>query len=135
MLSPQGMRVELWADPYGINLKCYWECLEENLGNLGNDLETPKEHFEKKEKKPKKIHYPPLPPLPDKKWTPHECMLSLLIGCMKLLFPKLSITIFGLCYWHGHKLRDYLCKLWTVFFFFLICQMKGRFPMGLQHDI
>jgi hypothetical protein len=57
------MRVELWAEPYGINLKCYWERLEENLGNLGNDLEAPKEHFENKEKKPKKIHYPP-PPRP-----------------------------------------------------------------------
>jgi hypothetical protein len=39
------MRVEVWAEPYGINLKCYWESLDENLGNLGNDLETPKEHF------------------------------------------------------------------------------------------
>ncbi len=67
------MRVELWAEPYGINLKCYWERLEENLGNLGNDLETPKEHFENKEKKPKKIHYPPpLPrvPAPQKKLDP-----------------------------------------------------------------
>jgi hypothetical protein len=82
------MRVELWADPYGINLKCYWECLKENLGSLGNDLETPKEHFENKEKKPKKSIILASPPLPYKKWTPHECMLSLLIGCMKLLFPN-----------------------------------------------
>jgi hypothetical protein len=32
-----------------------------------------------------------------KKWTPHEGMLSLIIGCMKLLFPKLFVTIFSLC--------------------------------------
>jgi hypothetical protein len=34
-------------------------------------------------------------------------MLSLLIGCMKLLFPKLFVTIFGLGEWQGHKLWDY----------------------------
>jgi len=56
------MRVELWADPYGINLKCYWECLKENLGSLGNDLETPMEHFENNEKKPKKSIILPSPP-------------------------------------------------------------------------
>jgi len=27
----------------------------------------------------------------------HECMVSFLIGCMKLLFPKLFVTIFGMC--------------------------------------
>ncbi len=43
-----------------------------------------------------------LPPSPSPKkknynWTtPHECMLSLLISCMKLLFPKLFVTVFGL---------------------------------------
>jgi hypothetical protein len=26
----------------------------------------------------------------------HECMLSLLIGCMELLFQKLFVTIIGL---------------------------------------
>jgi hypothetical protein len=31
-----------------------------------------------------------------KNWTYHECMLSLLIGCMQLLFPKLFVTIFSL---------------------------------------
>jgi len=31
-----------------------------------------------------------------KNWSPHEAMLSLLLRCMKLLFPKLSVTIFGL---------------------------------------
>jgi hypothetical protein len=38
-----------------------------------------------------------LPPLlKEKNWTPRECMLSVLIGCMTLLFPKLFVTIFGL---------------------------------------
>jgi hypothetical protein len=30
--------------PYGINLRCYWERLEERLGNLGNLIEIPWEH-------------------------------------------------------------------------------------------
>jgi hypothetical protein len=34
------MGVELWAKPYGIKLRCYWECLEEQLGNLGKPLGT-----------------------------------------------------------------------------------------------
>jgi hypothetical protein len=32
------MRVELWAKPYGINVRCYWE----HLG--GNNLGIPWEH-------------------------------------------------------------------------------------------
>jgi hypothetical protein len=53
----------------------------------GNTLRTREEN--------KKI---PVPPLKKKKnWTVHECMLSLLpIGCMKFLFPKPFVTIFGL---------------------------------------
>jgi hypothetical protein len=44
-----------------------------------------------------KKHLPPAPP-PQKEKTRahHECMLSLPIGCMKFLFPKLFVTIFGL---------------------------------------
>ncbi len=40
----------------------------------------------------------PLPTAPrkEKNWTVHECMLSLPIGYMKFLFPKLFVTIFGL---------------------------------------
>jgi hypothetical protein len=39
-----------------------------------------------------------LPPGPRKGKTRahHDCMLSLPIGCMKFLFPKLFITIFNL---------------------------------------
>jgi hypothetical protein len=75
--------------PYGINLRCYWEGLEETTWELGepygNTLGT-----RKKTKNPPSY-------LPQrKKLDPHECMLSLLIGHMKLLFPKLVVTIFGL---------------------------------------
>jgi len=40
----------------------------------------------------------PSPPRPPKEKTRahHDCMLSLPIGCMKFLFPKLLVTIFGL---------------------------------------
>jgi hypothetical protein len=39
----------------------------------------------------------PRPPWKEKKnWIIHECVLSLHIGCMKFLFPKLFVTIFGL---------------------------------------
>jgi hypothetical protein len=36
------------------------------------------------------------PPPKEKTWAHHECMLSLPIGCMKSLFPKLLVTIFYL---------------------------------------
>jgi hypothetical protein len=36
------------------------------------------------------------PPSKEKNWIVHECMLSLPIGCMKFLFPKLLVIIFGL---------------------------------------
>jgi hypothetical protein len=34
------------------------------------------------------------PPSPEKTRANHECMLSLLIGCMKFVFPKLFVAIF-----------------------------------------
>jgi hypothetical protein len=37
----------------------------------------------------------PLPPKREK-WIPRDYMLSLFIDDMKLLFPKLFVTIFGL---------------------------------------
>jgi hypothetical protein len=55
--------------------------------------------------KKKILSSPPPPPpnthqptqnLKEKKSRHFECMLSLLIGCMKFLFPKLFITIFCL---------------------------------------
>jgi hypothetical protein len=45
----------------------------------------------------KKLLPPPLPQnLKEKESRHFECMLSLPIGYMKFLFPKLFITIFGL---------------------------------------
>jgi hypothetical protein len=72
---------------------------------LGSSKGTTWEHFENlivtlwehiwKEAKnnPKKSL---TPPPKEKNWTPNDCMLSLLIGCMKVLFPKLFVPIFDL---------------------------------------
>jgi hypothetical protein len=38
----------------------------------------------------------PPPNLKEKKSRHFECMLSLPIGCMKFLFQKLFVTVFGL---------------------------------------
>jgi hypothetical protein len=57
--------------------------------------------------------YPtPWPPQKKEKrnWIVHECMLSLLVACMKFLFRKLLVTIFGLGYWHGQKFGDIVKK-------------------------
>jgi hypothetical protein len=41
---------------------------------------------------------PTPPPQKGENWTPYlEWMLSFLIGCIKLLFPKLFVTIFDPC--------------------------------------
>jgi len=45
-------------------------------------------------KKKQKIT-PPIPAPKENAWAHHECMLSLPIGCIKSLFPKLFVTIFG----------------------------------------
>jgi hypothetical protein len=57
--------------------------------HVGNMLGTQK----------KETNYITLPPHPTPKGknrAHNECMLSLPIGCMKFLFPKLFVTIFGL---------------------------------------
>jgi hypothetical protein len=51
------------------------------MGTDGNTLRTREEK--------QKITLPPPPSKRKKNWTVHECMLSLPIGCMKFLFPKL----------------------------------------------
>jgi hypothetical protein len=50
-------------------------------------------HLERGQKHTKIPH-----PAPQRKknWTPHDCMLSLIIGCVKVLFPKLFVPIFDL---------------------------------------
>jgi hypothetical protein len=56
------------------------------------------EHVGNKGKKKKKI-LPPPPKTQKKKKSRHfECTLGLPIGCMKMLFPKLLVTIFGLAF-------------------------------------
>jgi hypothetical protein len=45
--------------------------------------------------------------LKEKKSRHFECMLSLPIGCMKFLFPKLFVTIFGLAYFLSSKTVRY----------------------------
>jgi hypothetical protein len=78
---------------YGI--KCEW--LKEQLRAWGISREHDENmlgtHWEQGRKT--KNASPPLPPK-GKNRAHHECMLRLLIGCMKFLFPKLFVTIFGL---------------------------------------
>jgi len=71
--------VELWANHMG-----------ENPGTIGNILGTLWEQ-RKKTKKSLSPH-----PQKAKNWIIHDGMLSLPIGFMKFLFPKLFVTIFGL---------------------------------------
>jgi hypothetical protein len=69
---------------YRIKARCFWE----------KPWGTNWEKMKYKKKPP-----PPPPPqanLKEKKSRHFECMLSLPIGCMKFLFPKLFGTIFGL---------------------------------------
>jgi hypothetical protein len=93
----------IWAKPYGIKLRCYWEYLGDTFGNL---MRIPWEHIRMK-KKTHRPASPPRTPTQEKDRTPHWSMLILLIGCMKFLFPKLFVTIFDLGEWQGHELWDY----------------------------
>jgi len=84
---------ESWTlgKPYGIKLRCHWKLLREQIGNLGNLKRTWWEHIGNKEEKQKKT--PPAPPPKGRKRAHHEYILSLPIGYMKFLFPKLFVTI------------------------------------------
>jgi hypothetical protein len=62
----------------------------ETTWELGNLLGTYFKHIGNKESTKNSL------PWPKKKKNSGPCMLSLLIGCMKLLFPKLFVAIFGL---------------------------------------
>jgi hypothetical protein len=61
--------------------------------HIGNPLGTCWER-RKNEKNP--LPHPAAPKLKSKKSRHFECMLSLPIGCMEFLFPKLFVTILGL---------------------------------------
>jgi len=53
-------------------------------------------HWEQGRSKKKKTLPTPTDPQKGKIKAHHECMLGLPIGCMKFLFSKLFVTIFGL---------------------------------------
>jgi hypothetical protein len=77
----------------GIKVRCYWEHPPGTVGNLKGICWEQR----KKEKIPPPSPLPPSKKLRRKIKSRHfECMLSLPIGCMKFLFPKLFVTIFGL---------------------------------------
>jgi hypothetical protein len=77
----------------GIKPRCHWEhlgeCISEHFRNLMGT------HWEQR-RKPKTPCGPPPRAQKEKHWIVHECMRSLLTGCMKFLFPKLLVTIFHL---------------------------------------
>jgi len=64
------------------------------MNKLGISWEHNRNTLRTRKKQKIPLFHPPLPK--EKNWAPHECMLSLLIDSMKLLFSKLFVTIFGL---------------------------------------
>jgi hypothetical protein len=83
------MRVELWAKPYGIKVRCY--------GNiLGNPLRTSWEHIGNMMGTRKKSQKNPRPPsnkfYKKKTWTPHESMLSLSLAAWNFYFQNCLST-------------------------------------------
>jgi hypothetical protein len=58
---------------------------------------------------------PPLKNLKEKNSKHFECMLGLPIGCMKFLFPKLLVTIFGLGYYPHYKLGVLINKICCLY--------------------
>jgi hypothetical protein len=89
------------AKPYGINLRYF----KEHLGELEEPFVNPMETRKISPKK-KSLRLPP--PQRKKNWTPHECMMSLLVGCTKLFISKTVLSPFlAWANWQeGHKLWD-----------------------------
>jgi len=87
---------------YGIKVWCYWEHLEEHIGNLGNILKLDQNLWESNENTlgATKNNNPSSLPFQCKNkitLNPLDCMLSLLIiGCMIIMVLKLFVTIFNL---------------------------------------
>jgi hypothetical protein len=77
----------LWAKHRGLKQGAIGNTLGEHIGNLLGTKENSKRSSPLSRLTPK---------LKRKKTRYFECMLSLLIGCMKVLFPKLFVTIFNL---------------------------------------
>jgi hypothetical protein len=91
MCSPFQFRYT-WELNFG---QIIWDKIELVIGNiLGNNLRTCEMLGEPDGNtlRNRKI----LPPFKEKNLAPHEGMLSILIGHMKLLFKKVFVIIFGL---------------------------------------
>ncbi len=77
----------LLGTSWGTHLGTLWE--------FQNPLKTWWQHYGHIGNKGKKQKIPlPLHTQKEKNWTTHECMLSLPIGWMNFLYPKLFVTIF-----------------------------------------
>jgi len=113
--------------PYGIELRCYHlehrgEYIWEQVGNKRKKQKIllPRPLLKRKKQKILLPH----PLLKKKKnCTVHECMLSLLIGCMKFLFPKPFITIF-----HPNNLSTLLLELPFYFLTYLHIYICTHLP-------
>jgi len=88
-----------FGKPNGRKPRSHWEHLGECILELGNLLGTSWEQGEKT----KNSLPPTLPPKGRNRAHPY-CMLSLPIGCMNFLFPKLFVTIFSLGEYPHYKL-------------------------------
>jgi len=78
-------------------MRCYWEHPWGTNWKPDGNLKGTCWEQRKKEKNPSPTPFAaPTQNLKEKKSRHFECMLSLPIGCIKFLFPKLFVTIFGL---------------------------------------
>jgi hypothetical protein len=79
---------------YVVKARCYlehpWETHWEPIENLKGTC------WEQRKNEKNSPPFPPPQNLKEKKLRHFECMLNIPIGCMKFLFPKLFVTIFGL---------------------------------------
>lgn len=125
MLRKFNFGQQLWH-----KLWCYWGYLEEHIGNLvnmlgmslqtcGNILRTWREQL---------FEHHTLTPLVYKGKEPGllRCMLSHFIGCTKILFTKLFVTIFGLGYYP-------FLKAWIPTYYFVwVCRYTSFFNWGVH---
>jgi len=80
----------LWAKHMGLKGGAIGNTLGEHIGNLMGI------HWEQRTNETNPPPTPKTQNLNEKKSRHFECMLSLPIGCMKFLFQKVMVTIFGL---------------------------------------
>ncbi len=77
------------CDKSEVLLQKYWGITWEPHGNMTGT------HWEQGGKN---NNVPSSPPPKEGYWISRECMLNLPLGCMKLLFPKMFVTIFHVDY-------------------------------------